>query len=171
MSLDRATVEAVIADCRERIAKLSAVVELMEREYLGVATPSQAAAIGAAVVREARRSRQARAAKPTKVKAAPPPVVARRGKPGPKPKAVSMSAEPAHQEPASGDAGALRSLRASLGMSQATVGRIAGYQGVSPAGPISLMEAGKQPLPAGLLDKLRQLLRDKKLGDRGKVAS
>jgi len=158
MSLSRETVEAVLVDLRERLANLTALVEYFERELVVIAK-SQAAAIGAAVVAEARRPRQARAPKPPK----------ERAKPGPKPKAASVSAEPVHQEPASGDAAALKSLRGSLGMSQATVGRIAGYEGAQPANPIWLMESGRQPVPAGLLDKLRTLLRDNKLGDRGKV--
>jgi hypothetical protein len=171
MSLSRETVEAVLVDLRERLANLTALVEYFERELVVIAK-SQADADGAAVP-------------------------AARRKPGPKPRAASASTLPVKQEApaitpllqrkpgrpsnaeraaresqavASGDAETLRSLRESLGMSQARIGEIAGYKTAEAAKVgIHWMETGKRPVAPGLLDKLRTLLRDKKLGDRGKM--
>ncbi len=168
MSLTREDWVAVVADARARAKQLNDVADTLEQLYLGRA-PVPAAAIGAAVVAEARKPRAALPAKPP-AEPTPPPTDATPKKAGPKPKAASASAEPEHQAPATGDAAALKSLRQSLGMSQVMVGEIAGYKGHGRQMPISRMENGQQQIPAGLLDKLRQVLRDKKLGDRGKVA-
>jgi hypothetical protein len=56
-------------------------------------------------------------------------------------------------------------------MSQTRVGEIAGYKIATAASRISRMELGSQLIPAGLIDKLQDLLKDKKLGNHGRMAT
>lgn len=91
------------------------------------------------------------------------------GTPAPTP-VVRPQGTPAKLPAPASDGDRLRELRGALGYSQARCAQVAGFKGPGGQAEISKMERGERPVTPGLLDLLRRNLRDKKLGDRGRIA-